>query len=95
MKCTIVVTILESILLFPIDRKFQSNAEYVNVLHIQRKQAQIQWLHFICCISSIYKIEPYICTMHSTSSCFCDILNSKYIQITHAVNWLLQSIRST
>ena len=63
MKCTIVVTILESILLFPIDRKFQSNAEYVNVLHIQRKQVQSQWLHFICCISSIYKIEPYICKM--------------------------------
>ena len=63
MKCTIVVTILESILLFPIDRKFQSNAEYVNVLHIQRKQVQSQWLNFICSISSIYKIEPYICKM--------------------------------
>ena len=60
MKCTIVVTILESILLFHIDRKFQSDAEYVNVLNIQRKQVHIQWLHFICCISSIYKIEPYI-----------------------------------
>ena len=79
MKCTIVVTILESILLFPIDRKFQSNAEYVNVLHIQRKQVQSQWLHFICCISSIYKIEDYIC--RSASSCFEDLLNSKYIQI--------------